>query len=86
MSNALMFDGVHKRFGRRAALNGLDWKVPTGSLYGLIGRNGAGKTTALAVAAGLLAPDEGRIQVLGDGPFDPSRHGGRLTLLPQDSE
>jgi ABC-2 type transport system ATP-binding protein len=77
--------GVLKRYGRRRALDGLTLSIPEGCICGLIGSNGAGKTTALAAAAGLLRIDAGAIDVLGLGPFDPFRHGGRLSLLPQDS-
>ncbi len=83
--NALEFQGVTKRYGRRLALNGLDLALPMGSIFGLVGSNGAGKTTAMAVAAGLLRPDGGTIDVLGQGAFQPDRQGGRVTLLPQDS-
>jgi ABC-2 type transport system ATP-binding protein len=86
MSAALEFHGVVKRYGRRCALDGLDFAVPAGGLCGLVGANGAGKTTALAVAAGLARVDAGAVRVLGGGPFDPARTPGRLTLLPQDAE
>lgn len=82
---ALEFQGVIKRYGRRTALNGLDLSVPAGSIFGLVGSNGAGKTTAMALAVGLLRPDGGTLDVLGQGAFHPGRHGGRVTLLPQDS-
>jgi ABC-2 type transport system ATP-binding protein len=86
MSAALEFRGVVKRYGVRRALDGLDFVVPAGRLCGLVGANGAGKTTALAVAAGLARIDAGAVRVLGGGPFDPARSPGRLTLLPQDAE
>ncbi len=85
MTPALTLKGVVKRFGRRRALDGLDLVVPQGSVFGLVGSNGAGKTTALAVSAGLLHPAAGEIDVLGLGPFRAETHGGRITLLPQDS-
>jgi ABC-2 type transport system ATP-binding protein len=82
---ALTMTGVVKTYGRRRALDGLTVSIPEGCICGLIGSNGAGKTTALAAAAGLLHIDAGAIDVLGLGPFDPFKHGGRLSLLPQDS-
>ena len=51
MSLALVMNGVEKRYGRRAALNGLDLRVSRGAVLGLVGSNGAGKTTALTAAA-----------------------------------
>lgn len=47
------------------ALSGLDLAVPRGAVYGLIGRNGAGKSTCLRLLMGLLRPDRGRAQVFG---------------------
>ncbi len=85
MSHALVFEKITKRFGRRLALDKCDWQVPVGTLYGLVGHNGAGKTTSLAVATGLLYAQQGRVDLLGQGPFDAKRHAGRVTLLPQDA-
>lgn len=85
MSLALVMNGVEKRYGRRAALNGLDLRVSRGAVLGLVGSNGAGKTTALTAAVGLLSVQGGSIDLLGDGPFDPRRHRGRVALLPQDA-
>jgi len=82
---ALEFRGVVKNYGRRPALDGLDLRVPRGSIFGLVGSNGAGKTTAMAVALGLLRPSGGEINLLEDGPFHPAKHAGRVALLPQDS-
>jgi ABC-type multidrug transport system ATPase subunit len=85
MTAALEFRGVVKRYGKMKALDGLDLVVPAGSVFGLVGSNGAGKTTAMAVALALLRPNSGTISLLGDGPFDAARHVGRVSLLPQDA-
>ena len=82
---ALLLQGVVKNYGRTHALAGLDLHVPKGSIFGLVGSNGTGKTTALAVAVGLLRHSAGQINVLGAGPFRPEQHAGRVALLPQDS-
>ncbi len=74
-----------KRYGGRTALDGLDIEIPKGSVCALIGPNGSGKTTAFGLLAGLLAPGGGSINLFGEGPFDPRRHSGRLSLMPQDS-
>jgi len=81
---ALRLRGVHKRYGRLRALDGLELDVPAGAICGLVGPNGAGKTTAFGVVGGYVRPDEGEVDVLGEGPLDPHRHAGRVTLLPQD--
>jgi ABC-2 type transport system ATP-binding protein len=83
---ALELIGVRKSYGERVALDGLAFTVPRGSITGLIGPNGAGKTTCFGVVGGLVLPDEGKIDVLGRGPFLARRDAGLLGLLPQDSE
>jgi ABC-type multidrug transport system ATPase subunit len=82
---ALRFTQVVKTYGARRALDGLDLEVPRGSIFGLVGANGAGKTTFMSVTAGLLRADSGVVDVLENGPYQPALHRGRLSLLPQDS-
>ena len=82
MSDAIRFEGVVKTYGAKRALDGLDLAVPRGSIFGLIGSNGAGKTTFMSVTAGLVRFNEGKVDVLGGGPFDPVRQRGRLAILP----
>jgi ABC-2 type transport system ATP-binding protein len=62
---AVAVDGVHKRFGRVTALDGISLRVPAGQVYGLLGPNGAGKTTLIRSLVGLVAPEEGTVRVLG---------------------
>ncbi len=57
---AIRFEGVCRRFDREIVLNGLDFEVRPGEIYALLGRNGAGKTTAIRILLGLLAPHAGR--------------------------
>jgi ABC-2 type transport system ATP-binding protein len=83
---ALNMSGVVKRFGRRTALDGLSLTVPAGSAFGLVGSNGAGKTTAMSVVAGIMQSNEGSIDLLDEGPFDARVHSGRVSLMPQDAE
>jgi len=65
MRNAVLTEGLGKRFGAKQALDGLDLAVPEGSVLGLLGPNGAGKTTAVRVLTTLLRPDTGRAEVAG---------------------
>ena len=65
---AVVFDRVTKRYGALRALDGLTLAVPRGAMFGLIGPDGAGKTTAIRLACGLLRPDGGSIRVLGHDP------------------
>ncbi|MGL4963535.1 MAG: ATP-binding cassette domain-containing protein [Inquilinus sp.] len=60
------FAGVAKSFGAVRALGGVDLAVAPGECLGLAGHNGAGKSTLMNVLAGTLAPDEGRLAVLGE--------------------
>lgn len=83
---ALRTVGLRRAYGRTVALDGLDLEIPRGVVCGLVGPNGAGKTTAMGIICGLVQPDDGQVDLLGEGPFDPARHAGRITLLPQDCE
>ena len=83
---ALQTRGLRRAYGATVALDGLDIEVPRGVVCGLVGPNGAGKTTAFGIIAGLVQADAGSVDLLGEGPFDPARHKGRVTLLPQDCE
>ena len=86
MTPALVLERVTKRYGRVTALDGLSLSIPRGVVCGMIGPNGAGKTTTYGIAGGFIEADGGRVDLLGDGPFDPAKHRGRITLLPQDCE
>lgn len=57
--------GVEKRYGSVVALNGVDLAVREGTIYGLVGPNGCGKTTLLNVLSGFIRPDKGQVDVLG---------------------
>lgn len=83
---AIVTRNLVKRRGRHLALDGFTLTVPRCSVMGLVGANGAGKTTWMMTVAGFLRPDAGEIDVLGGGPFDAAVHGGRFAILPQDSE
>ena len=62
---AIHAEGLAKFFGKTRAVDGLNLKVPRGSVYGFLGRNGAGKTTTVKTLLGLLRPSAGSAQVLG---------------------
>lgn len=62
--------GVTKRFGANLALDHVTAEIKTGSIYGLIGSNGAGKSTFLRILAGILQPDAGSVQIDGAGVYE----------------
>ena len=79
----LVLAGVRKRYGARAAVDGLSLAVRRGEIFGLLGPNGAGKTTTVGLAIGLLVPDEGTVDVAGLGsPREPAVR-ARIGLAPQ---
>ena len=66
--SAIEFQKVVKRYGKVDALRGVTFSVAKGEMFGLIGPDGAGKTTAIRAICGLLHVDEGSIRVLGKDP------------------
>jgi ABC-2 type transport system ATP-binding protein len=82
MTHSLVCEGLVRRFGATTALAGLSLQIGRGELYGLVGPDGAGKTTAVRAFAGLLDPDEGKVTVFG---MDPRSRAAResIGLMPQ---
>ena len=64
-ANAIAFCGVGKRFGRTPVLAGLSLEVRAGEIFGLVGTNGAGKTTCIKCLLDLCHVDAGRIEIFG---------------------
>ena len=75
-NDAIVLNGVAKRLGTTDALRDVSLAVARGEMFGLIGPDGAGKTTTIAIVCGLLAPDRGTVRVLG---IDPKRDRRELT-------
>jgi ABC-2 type transport system ATP-binding protein len=59
------FENVTKRFGGFTAVSGLSFEVPRGAIFGILGSNGAGKTTSIRMLMNIFRPDDGRVEVLG---------------------
>lgn len=76
MAAAIALTSVSKSYGASRALNGLTFEVPRGEMFGLIGPDGAGKTTAIRLICGLLHPDGGSLRVL---DLDPVKQHKALT-------
>ncbi len=79
---ALEARGLVRRFGAVTALDGLGFEVARGELYGLVGPDGAGKTTAIRALAGLIRLDGGEARVLGLAADDHAVR-ERVGLMPQ---
>ncbi|MEO5894249.1 MAG: ABC transporter ATP-binding protein [Vicinamibacterales bacterium] len=73
---AVQFSGVTKTYGQVKALDQTTFAVERGEMFGVIGPDGAGKTTAIRIACGLLRPTSGTARLLG---FDPVREHHRVT-------
>jgi len=83
-SHAVVAEGLGKRYGEQWALRDFDLAVPTGSVLGLLGHNGAGKTTAIRILTTLAAPTEGSATVAGhDVVSDPNGVRDQIGLTSQ---
>lgn len=86
MDYAIEVKNLKKQFPGHMALEGIDFIVPRGSIYGFLGPNGAGKTTTIKILLGLICATEGSMKVLGEevqfgGSYGYLEHIG---YLPQD--
>jgi ABC-2 type transport system ATP-binding protein len=85
--NVIEVTDLVKRYGDRAAVDGLSFSVEEGEIFGILGPNGAGKTTTVESIAGLRTPDSGSISVLGLDPRrDRDQLRQRLGVQLQESE
>ncbi|WP_124286090.1 ATP-binding cassette domain-containing protein, partial [Streptomyces sp. ADI92-24] len=57
--------GLRKSYGDKLVLDGIDLRIPAGSVFALLGPNGAGKTTAVKILSTLIAADDGQAEVAG---------------------
>lgn len=86
MSGVAQLAGVGLRYGRTRALDALDLNVPAGCMAGLIGPDGVGKSSLLALLAGARQIQEGSVQVLGGDMADPAHRRAvcpRIAYMPQ---
>ena len=78
----LELQGLTRRYGELVALDDLSFTVAEGQMFGFVGSNGAGKTTAMRIILGVLAPDAGEVRWRGRPMTDDIRK--RLGYLPED--
>ena len=84
MNDALILDGVSKRYSGHTAVDNLSLAVPQGSIYGILGPNGAGKSTTLRMVMNIIARDAGRISLLGSDPAADRAVLRRVGFLPEE--
>lgn len=78
----LDIQNLHKRFGDVQALDGMDFTVNNGEIYGFVGSNGAGKSTTMRIALGLLEADSGAVLLDGQPLDDTARR--RIGYMPEE--
>src|SRR3954468_6789070 len=66
MSDVIATERLTKHYGERRVVDSLNLRVPQGSVYGLLGRNGAGKSTVIKMLMGMVRPDSGQATLLGE--------------------
>ncbi|MDX1557123.1 MAG: ATP-binding cassette domain-containing protein, partial [Xanthomonadales bacterium] len=82
MTSAVNFDSVLKRFGRSTVLDGLSLEIEPGEFFGLVGINGAGKTTSIKALLDFIDIDSGSIHIFGVR-HDQNAARKRLAFLPE---
>jgi ABC-2 type transport system ATP-binding protein len=85
MEKAIEVTNLHKAFGERQAVQGINFSVEKGEIFSLLGPNGAGKTTTISMLSCLLRPDEGDALVMGHSiRTDPLGVKTALGVVPQE--
>lgn len=77
----LELNGINKSFGEKPVLNDISFRIESGKAFGLLGRNGAGKTTSIRILMGVFPPDSGCVTVDGR-PID--RNKIKIGYLPEE--
>ena len=78
-AEVIQVEGLSKRYGKLVAVKGIDFAVQQGEIFGLIGPDGAGKTTTFHILGGVMEASAGKIQILGKPPRDARLSIGYLT-------
>lgn len=81
----LACSGLRKAYGERVAVDGVGFEIARGETYGLVGPNGAGRTTTVSMVCGLLEPDAGEVTVVGR-PMSPRATDAKAAIgfVPHD--
>jgi ABC-2 type transport system ATP-binding protein len=84
MTHAIFTERLTKYYGPKCVVNTLDLRVPAGTVYGFLGRNGAGKSTTIKMLLGMAQPSYGRVELLGhDVARLPSEVRARVAYLAE---
>ncbi len=84
MSGVIRAENLVKRYNGQAVVDGISLKIRRGECFGLLGPNGAGKTTTLRLLLGLISPESGTIELLGQAVPDEARIARlRVGVVPQ---
>jgi ABC-2 type transport system ATP-binding protein len=84
MMSVLEFECVTKTYGKKKALDNLSFSLGENKITGLIGRNGAGKTTMLKIAAGFMRESSGEVRVFGENPFNNLTVSANMIMIDND--
>jgi len=86
MGTAIEVRGLVKAYGKTTVLDGIDFSVEENTISGLLGRNGAGKTTIMSVLSGQEPATAGNVSVLGGGPFENAAVLKRLCFMRENQK
>lgn len=81
----IKFQNVTKRFDEFVALDNIDLIIPKGSAYGLLGSNGAGKSTILRLVSGVYSAESGTVEIEGDKVFDNPKAKSRVFFVNDET-
>ena len=85
MEPVIVAAGLTKRYGSTAVVDGVSFEVARGEIFGILGRNGAGKTTAIRIMLGLAGASHGRATLFGTRPRE-AIGAGQVGVMLQDAE
>jgi len=77
-------ENIVKKFDGFTALNGITCSIPSGCIYGMVGSNGAGKSTFLRLMSGVYRPDEGEIVIDGEPVYENPSAKGKIAFVPDE--
>lgn len=80
----IYIENLKKAFGRIQALNDVSLNIEDRQVFGLVGTNGAGKSTMLRIISGILRQDSGRVEVLGQPVYDNPAIKKNIFFIPDD--